>query len=208
MISRAGSILLIPFILNMKTKERPEIKNLMLNQQCCCGWRFRHTTIVLDAKSCMLSVGFGIFMADFSVCVCALVARRKWWIQHKICCRCVSLTRYETLNSSLSDNNALAREKRRKKNEPEENAMQQQQQQLRTKKVHHGGGSSPATNEEAEEESTMKTRAMKSLCKQAQNECRVVIAGALLILPKDLVLIVRFAGLVSRLLSHSLRSSA
>lgn len=142
------------------------------------------------------------------VCVCALVARRKWWIQHKICCRCVSLTRYETLNSSLSDNNALAREKRRKKNEPEENAMQQQQQQLRTKKVHHGGGSSPATNEEAEEESTMKTRAMKSLCKQAQNECRVVIAGALLILPKDLVLIVRFAGLVSRLLSHSLRSSA
>lgn len=43
----------------------------------------------------------------------------------------------------------------------------------------------------------MKTRALKSLCKQAQNECRVVIAGALLILPKDLVLIVRFAGLFS-----------
>lgn len=49
--------------------------------------------------------------------------------------------------------------------------------------------------QQTEEESTMKTRAMKSLCKQAQNECRVVIAGALLILPKDLVLIVRFAGL-------------
>lgn len=31
---------------------------------------------------------------------------------------------------------------------------------------------------------------MKSLCKQAQNECIVVIVGALLILPKDLVLIV------------------
>lgn len=43
----------------------------------------------------------------------------------------------------------------------------------------------------------MKTQALKSLCKQAQNECRVVIAGALLILPKDLVLIVRFAGLFS-----------
>lgn len=47
----------------------------MLNQQCCCGWRFRHTTIVLDAKSCMVLVGLGIFMADFSVCVCVLWSR-------------------------------------------------------------------------------------------------------------------------------------
>lgn len=55
-----------------------------------------------------------IFMVDRSlVCVFFFVFRfrslslllarelRKWWIQHKICCRCVSLTRYETLNSSL-----------------------------------------------------------------------------------------------------------